>query len=503
MSFSDNKNELTLKSELRHLSIKDRLELCNILDINDNWKRLASIIPKPDESKGYLISSNNINVLEELQKRGKSPTQALLDFWGTSGRNRAKIEDLVQLLNNCHLYRASLFISNDLLHIQSLETLFDDKIGLNNDFNDVSNYDLLKDCNNSDSNSSDEWNNLSTKLLEKCSLKATNLENKCISPSAPNESQLSFDSSDENIEQITHFSYNDIRIATKNFSEISVSNGGQKLGEGAFGSVFLCQFNTNSNYYAVKKLKNDFQKQFLSELKVMNKFKHKNLLSLCGISSDGPSLCIVYEYMSNGSLQDCIANHEKPLSWQQRIEISIGTARGICHLHTFADKPYVHRDIKSANILLDNDFTARVGDFGLVRIGSSGVSTATKPLATTIIGTTVYMAPEAFRGDISVKLDSFSFGVVLLELLTGLLPYDQNRDEYDLLSYLEEMVNDFEEDDSIVVNNLIDRKAGDWDHNIALQLLQISRKCTEQRKKFRPNMIEVLELLEKMSSLSV
>jgi interleukin-1 receptor-associated kinase 4 len=490
IGFHINRSELSLNSELRHLSITQRNQLSNILDQNDCWKHLAAIIPKPDGNEGFLMTNTNINTLDDLKKRNRSPTQALLDFWGTNGRKRPTIELLITLLNDCHLNRAALYLCEDVLHLQSIH-------GLNhNSFNHISS-DL-----NISINSCDEWNNLSTKLLEDCSTKQekNNQNNGIMSASAPNESQINFSDSfyDNNKqlllanEQIVNYSYNEIRYATNNFSDISVREGGHKLGEGAFGSVYRCQLSPETNtYFAVKKLKNDFQKQFLSELNVMNKFKHKNLLSICGLSTDGPSLCIVYEYMSKGSLQDCLAIDKQSLSWERRISIAIETAKGICYLHTFDAEPYVHRDIKSANILLDHNLNARVGDFGLVRIGSSGGSTATNPLATTIIGTSVYMAPEAFRGDISVKLDTFSFGVVLLELLTGLLPYDESREEPDLLLYFEDKFIDLGEDFSLVVNALIDRSAGLWDESTALQLFQLYRKCTEQRKKNRPTMIEV------------
>ncbi|CAG2066561.1 unnamed protein product, partial [Timema podura] len=122
------------------------------------------------------------------------------------------------------------------------------------------------------------------------------------------------------------------------------------------------------------------------------------------------------------------------LPWQLRLQIALGTSRGILHLHTAYEKPLIHRDIKSANILLDQDLQPKLGDFGLVRLGSSGQQSQSVAMTTTVFGTSAYMAPEAFRGDVSVKLDTFSFGVVLLELLTGLPPYDEGREGCDLVS---------------------------------------------------------------------
>ena len=114
----------------------------------------------------------------------------------------------------------------------------------------------------------------------------------------------------------------------------------------------------------------------------------------------------------------------------QRLRIAYGTSEGIQYLHTAShSKPLVHRDIKTANILLDSQLEPKIGDFGLVRLGggSPGQDRTKTVLTTTVVGTSAYMAPEAVRGEVSVKLDVFSFGVVLLELLTALPPMDENR----------------------------------------------------------------------------
>lgn len=360
---------------------------------------------------------------------------------------------------------------------------------LNLNINDSNGYEKYFNC--------DKLNQFSEQLVSISSEQTT--DNNYADPSAPNESLISFSSLDLDERQLIsnpeleQYSYEQIRCATDDFCDVSVANGGPKLGEGAFGAVYRCRLSADSDYIAAKKLKNDFQKQFVSELKVLSTFIHPNLLPLRGISSDGPSLIIIYDYMANGSLQDCLERRPEALDWSQRVSIALGTAKGICHLHTFADKPYVHRDIKSANILLDHTMNARVGDFGLVRIGSSGTNTTSKPLATTVFGTSIYMAPEAFRGDISVKLDSFSYGVVLLELLTGLKPYDENREGFDILSFIEDKISDLEDEDGVkeVVNTVIDTRISRLDEKIATKVWLLSRKCTEQRKKLRPTMTEV------------
>ncbi|CAG2182786.1 unnamed protein product, partial [Oppiella nova] len=175
-----------------HLSIKDRIQLSTILDTDHNWKLLAAIIPKPDGKTGPLITSSNVKVLEDLLKIGKSPTQALLDFWGTSGRKRATIEDFIRLLNSCHLYRASLLLCKDILKIESYEHLIDincdDNESINKMMSDMNLNTKNSDQFNDNKNCFDkEFNDLSTKLCQQ-STDTNEDKNRILDPSAPNES---------------------------------------------------------------------------------------------------------------------------------------------------------------------------------------------------------------------------------------------------------------------------------------------------------------------------
>lgn len=236
---------------------------------------------------------------------------------------------------------------------------------------------------------------------------------------------------------------------------------------------------------------------------VMTRIDHLNILPLIGVSLEDSCLCLVMEFMQRGSLLMCLANNEKVLTVQNRLDIAIGAVRGLNHLHTSLSKPFVHRDVKSDNILLDNNLVPKIADFGLARIGSSASGmTTTRHVTQNIIGTSVYMAPEAFRGDVSVKLDTFAFGVVLLELITGLKPFDESRDEPDILSYVEELIEsesgDFDQFlSSSKLTNILDSRIQDWPLDTAKDLLILSRLATEQRKKNRPTMAEVLNSLQK------
>lgn len=455
MSSSQSKTNLTLETELRHLHPNLRIQLARILDVADSWKDLAAIILKPDiQEKEPLFCANDICLLDDQKYRmSGSPTQALIEHWSTFGRKRPTIETLLKLLIKCQLYRAADFISVDVL--QGDERL--SRTLMNTDENDNS-----------------------------CSVTK---EDACNISSASTNPDLPFTT-------IPHISYNILRDATRNFAEKTVLEGGTKLGEGAFGGVFLGFLSQLNQNVAIKKLKDKFSPQFVTELEVLSKFHHENLLPMIGYCINGPTGCLVYKYMEKGSLLDNLSlkSDNTKLTWKQRVEISIGTAKGINHLHTFQATPFIHRDIKSANILLDKELIPKVGDFGLARTGSSGLST-TKAVTSTAFGTSAYMAPEAFRGDVSVKLDTFSFGVVLLELLTSLSPYDTEREETDLLSYVQENIDEI----SLLDN---DSLVGPWNSVCAEAMFKLAFLCTESRKKNRPTISQILPQLEELTELA-
>ncbi|RWS06071.1 interleukin-1 receptor-associated kinase 4-like protein [Dinothrombium tinctorium] len=502
---------ITANTEIRHLRSRDRCHLSKILDAGDRWKDLAAIITKPDGEQGLLLTASNIRLLEQQKYiPNGSPTQALLDYWGTKGRKRPVIKDLIDYLIRSELYHAADYIAVNVLNGEAINKCGDGSLNGDNMLqsklvNGASHFSLV----NATTLSSDSLSNLNDDILpQKKSIKQT-----LFTPTAPNLSTLSIEDNSvcddvSNIlaaySEIKRYSFSLISQSTKNFAEISVKDGGFKIGEGAFGSVYMSSL-PSGEILAVKKLKNDFRNQFLNELKILTKFRHENLLPLLGIACEGTVLCLVYEFMVNGSLLDRIAcvDDSSPIAWKNRMNITVKVCDGVCHLHSFDEKPYIHRDIKSANILLDKHLNPKVGDFGLARVGSQAENDITRTSAktTNIIGTSVYMAPEAFRGDVSVKLDTFSFGVVMLELLTGLSPYDSDRDEPDLLSFVEERILGEFDENEITAEHLqpfIDPKAGQFDIELAFKYFKLSRLATEQRKKNRPTMVQLKELLKNL-----
>ncbi|KAJ6803759.1 receptor-like kinase TMK3 [Iris pallida] len=167
--------------------------------------------------------------------------------------------------------------------------------------------------------------------------------------------------------------------------------------------------------------------EFQAEIAVLSKVRHRNLVSLLGFSSGGDEKLLVYEYMENGALSKHLFHWEEhniaPLSWKRRLSIALDVARAMEYLHSLAHQSFIHRDLKSSNILLDDGYRAKVADFGLVKLASDG-------MATRLAGTFGYLAPEyAVMGKVTTKVDVFSFGVVLIELLTGMTALDDDRPE--------------------------------------------------------------------------
>ncbi|XP_042728655.1 interleukin-1 receptor-associated kinase 4 isoform X1 [Lagopus leucura] len=293
-----------------------------------------------------------------------------------------------------------------------------------------------------------------------------------------------------------NFRFHDLESVTNNFDERPESAGGNKLGEGGFGIVFKGYINGRN--VAVKKLAavvdvsaQDLKQQFDQEIEIMAKCKHENLVELLGFSSDGAQPCLVYEYMPNGSLLDRLAclDGTPPISWNTRCEIAQGTASGINFLH---DNNHIHRDIKSANILLTETYVPKISDFGLARASVTFTRTI---MTDRVVGTAAYMAPEALRGEITPKSDIFSFGVVLLEVITGLPPVDENREPQLLLSIKDEI-----EDEEATIEDYVDVKMSDWDAASVHKMYSLADQCLNEKKNRRPNIQMVQQYLQEIKT---
>ncbi|KAI3802851.1 hypothetical protein L1987_30996 [Smallanthus sonchifolius] len=241
--------------------------------------------------------------------------------------------------------------------------------------------------------------------------------------SGPESASLSFRSTIAYNGSAKTFTSIDIEKATDNFNEAGV------LGEGGFGRVYSGVLEDGTKV-AVKVLKRDDQqggREFLAEVEMLSRLHHRNLVRLIGICVEERNRCLVYELIPNGSVESHLHGIDKetaPLDWGARLKIALGAARGLAYLHEDSSPRVIHRDFKSSNILLEHDFTPKVSDFGLAR---SALDEENQHISTRVMGTFGYVAPEyAMTGHLLVKSDVYSYGVVLLELLTGRKPVDMS-----------------------------------------------------------------------------
>ncbi|KAI7733045.1 hypothetical protein M8C21_032210 [Ambrosia artemisiifolia] len=209
------------------------------------------------------------------------------------------------------------------------------------------------------------------------------------------------------------YNYKDLQLATNNFSEENI------LGKGGFGEVYKAVLEDN-NVVAVKKLLVEHaraKEEFENEIRLISNIHHRNLLRLLGWSIEESYLLLVLEYMPNGSLDRFLWGSKRgTLNWNQRYEIIFGIARGLAHLHDEFHVKIIHRDIKSSNILLSDDFKPKIADFGLARFHPEDLT----HVSTKFAGTLGYTAPEyALHGVLSEKVDTYSFGIVILEIISG------------------------------------------------------------------------------------
>ncbi|MBA0686564.1 hypothetical protein Goari_014162 [Gossypium aridum] len=219
-----------------------------------------------------------------------------------------------------------------------------------------------------------------------------------------------------------------LRNVTNNFSEENI------LGQGGFGVVYKGELHDGTKI-AVKRMESGVisgkgSTEFMSEIAVLTKVRHRHLVALLGYCLDGNEKLLVYEYMPQGTLSRHIFNWEeeglKPLEWTKRLTIALDVARGVEYLHGLAHQSFIHRDLKPSNILLGDDMRAKVADFGLVRLAPEGKAS----IETRIAGTFGYLAPEyAVTGRVTTKVDVFSFGVILMELITGRKALDESQPE--------------------------------------------------------------------------
>ncbi|KAK6919766.1 Protein kinase domain [Dillenia turbinata] len=285
------------------------------------------------------------------------------------------------------------------------------------------------------------------------------------------------------------FTLRDLELATNRFSAENV------LGEGGYGVVYRGRL-INGTEVAVKRLLNNLgqaEKEFRVEVEAIGHVRHKNLVRLLGYCIEGVQRMLVYEYVNNGNLEQwlhgAISQHGS-LTWEARMKVILGTANALAYLHEAIEPKVVHRDIKSSNILIDHEFNAKVSDFGLAKLLDSGESHIT----TRVMGTFGYVAPEyANTGMLNEKSDIYSFGVLLLEAITGRDPVDSGRpvNEVNLVEWVKQMVG-ARRAEEVVDPNLEFKPT-----NRALKrALLVAVRCIDPDSEKRPKMTQVVRMLE-------
>ncbi|KAJ7553781.1 hypothetical protein O6H91_06G112600 [Diphasiastrum complanatum] len=284
------------------------------------------------------------------------------------------------------------------------------------------------------------------------------------------------------------FSYDELSTATNDFSP---SN---QIGDGGYGKVYKGVL-PSGQVMAIKRAKSgSFQggAEFKTELELLSRLHHKNLVALIGFCYEQGEQMLVYEYMPNGTLYDHLRGKGEGLSWQTRIEIAVGAAKGIAYLHEMADPPVIHRDIKSSNILLDKNFMAKVSDFGISKLALVGDgANANGPFSTQVKGTLGYLDPEYYCTErITQKSDVYSFGVVLMELITARPPIENGK------SLVRDIMYAWEMNDVDTLQGFIDPTLQNYDHKDLEYILRLAFSLLKDSGAARPSMSEVLKFLE-------
>ncbi|KAK0603133.1 hypothetical protein LWI29_001718 [Acer saccharum] len=323
---------------------------------------------------------------------------------------------------------------------------------------------------------------------------------------------------------LKEFSYKDLKIATKNFSPDSL------LGEGSFGRVYkgwvdektlapssimgigmavgIKVLNPCTSLQDLKIATKNFStdsllseggfQEWQSEVNYLGRHYHPNIISLFGYCWEDEKLVLVYEFMQRGSLENHLFPRTAvPLSWDIRLKIAIGAGRGLAFLHTL-EKKIIYRDFKVSSILLDKNYNAKLSDLGLAMLGPSSEES---PISTDVRGTYGYAAPEyVATGNIYLKSDVYGYGVVLLELLTGLRAIDSNRsgEQRKLVDWLKPMLSQRKKLKTIIDVHM----KGQYSAEAVFQAAELSLKCLESDPRSRPSMKEVVEALKEIEALN-
>ncbi|KAK1276351.1 Proline-rich receptor-like protein kinase PERK4 [Acorus gramineus] len=285
------------------------------------------------------------------------------------------------------------------------------------------------------------------------------------------------------------FTYDELGVATGGFSQANL------LGQGGFGYVHKGVL-PNGKEIAVKQLKSGSgqgEREFQAEVDIISRVHHRHLVSLVGYCITGQKRVLIYEYVPNGTLEYHLHGKGCPtMDWPTRLKIALGSAKGLAYLHEDCHPRIIHRDIKAANILLDYNFEAMVADFGLAKLSSDNYT----HVSTRVMGTFGYLAPEyASSGKLTEKSDVFSFGVMLLELITGRRPVDNALMEDSLVDWARPILTSALNDGTY--EELVDPRLGDEYNPLEMtRLVACAASSVHHSARRRPKMSQIVRALE-------
>ncbi|XP_062177362.1 L-type lectin-domain containing receptor kinase IX.1-like isoform X2 [Alnus glutinosa] len=290
------------------------------------------------------------------------------------------------------------------------------------------------------------------------------------------------------------FSFKELAHATNNF------NDEEKLGQGGFGGVYRGFLRGSNSFVAVKRVSKGSKqgiKEYASEVKIISLLRHRNLVQLIGWCHERGELLLIYEFMPNGSLDSHLFTEESLLIWETRYKVAQGLASALLYLHEEWEQCVVHRDIKSSNIMLDSNFNAKLGDFGLARLVDHVKGSQTTVLA----GTMGYMAPECVTtGNASKESDVYSFGIVALEIACGRKPIKTiaPQDQVVLVEWVWQLYGIGK-----VIEAADPRLDGDFDEQQMERLMIVGLWCAHPDRNLRPSIRETIHVLNFETTLPI
>ncbi|KAF4404917.1 hypothetical protein G4B88_006303 [Cannabis sativa] len=309
------------------------------------------------------------------------------------------------------------------------------------------------------------------------------------------------------VEKPVVFTYEEIHSSTDGFSDSNL------LGNGTYGSVYYSLLRDQE--VAIKRMTATKTKEFLAEMKVLCKVHHTNLVELIGYAATNDELFLIYEYAQKGSLRnhlhDLQSNGHTSLSWIMRVQIALDAARGLEYIHEHTKTHYVHRDIKTSNILLDGTFRAKISDFGLAKL--VGITNEGEATTTKVVGTFGYLAPEYLSdGRATAKSDVYAFGVVLFEIISGKEATirtegmsNKNPERRSLVSIMLGALKNAP--DSVSMANMkdyIDPNMMDlYPHDCLFKMAMLAKQCVDDDPMYRPDMKQVVISLSQILLSSV